>query len=186
MSDFLSKALLLLIGAAATGIVAGIGFLIKRRVSHEDPVEKFIANHQRLLAVNSSSTQPFLEADRAKLRQVIRELHPGVAFQENLYTTDPGISQAEIGQRAADAAEREMLEVRHLVERLRARLKANDEAALQGAQSVWERYVNLQARLAAEPFAGGTIMPSIYQSERAALARTRAADLRRILDSYDL
>lgn len=186
MSDFAERALLLFIGALCTGLVGGIGFLIKRRLGREDPIEKFIAQHERLLAAQASETQPLQHEDRERIEQVVEGLHPGLRFQNALHTDEAFISQAEINMRAAQEADAALLSVNQLVERLAYRLSDEQRAVLRQAQLAWERYVDIQARLAAEAFAGGTIMPTIYHTERTALAHEREAAVNRVLDSFTL
>jgi len=186
--DFTQKAVLLLIGAAATGLVGGVGFLLKRGLTRRAPdeVEKFIAHHKRLLAAQSNSAAAATSQEQARLDKAIHELHPGVGFQNTLNTDEPYLSQTEIGMRAAQEADAAMLVVHQMVQRLGFRLNSEQNAVLQEAQSSWERHADLQSRLAAAAFEGGTIMPTIYHSERAALARERTVALKRVLDSLSL
>jgi uncharacterized protein YecT (DUF1311 family) len=186
VSDFVANGLLLLIGAAATGLVAGIGFLIKRRIGRDDPVERFIAQHERMLKLNPGSPAPLPPADRSRLEQVLRELNAGKRSEEQSNAPDRLMTQAEMNQLAAQEAERELIQVRRLIDRLRMKLRDEDGPVLDEAQSAWERYVDVQARLAAQSFEGGSIMPTIYHSERAALARDRNSHLQRVLDYYEL
>ncbi len=188
MPEFTEKAILLLVGAAATGLVGGIGFLLKRRFRRHasDEVDKFIAHHERLLAAQSRSSQPPTSQEQARLDNAIQELHPGVSFQNKLNVNEPDLSQAEIGMRAAQEADAAMLAVRQMVQRLEYRLNNEQRAVLREAQGSWERHADLQSRLAAAAFEGGTIMPTIYHSERTALARERAIELKRVSDSFSL
>jgi hypothetical protein len=186
--EFTEKAVLLLIGAAATGLIGGIGFLLKRRFARHasDEVEKFIAHHERLLSAQSHTSQPQTSQEQARLDNAIHELHPGVGFQNMLGVDQPNLSQAEIGMHAAQEADAATLVVRQIVERLEYRLNDEQRAVLREAQATWERHADLQSRLAAAAFEGGTIMPTIYHSERTALARERAVALKRVSDSFSL
>lgn len=190
VTEFTEKAVLLLIGAGATGLVGGVGFVLKRRLaSHRTDtgeVEKFIAQHERLLAAQSRSSQAPSSQERERLDKAIRDLYPGVGFQNSLNVHEPDLSQAEIGMRAAQEADAAILTVRHLVERLGYKLNDEQRAVLREAQATWERHADLQSRLAAAAFEGGTIMPTIYHAERDALARERALALKRVLDSFAL
>ena len=100
--------------------------------------------------------------------------------------SEPDLCQAEIGIRAAQEADAAMLTVRQMAERLEYRLTDEQRAVLREAQATWERHADLQSRLAAAAFEGGTIMPTIYHTERTALARERALALKRVLDSFSL
>ena len=186
MTEFLAKALLLLIGAAATGLVTGIGYLVKRHVSRDDPVDRFIAQHERVLAASGGVNQPVREVDRANLEQALLELRLHVYSEDSAHEAFSHMTQADMNRRAAEAADRDAADVTLLLHRLRAKLKPADHPALAEAQRAWERYADLEARIGAEPFVGGTIMPTIYHGDRSVLARSRAADLRRVIHSYEL
>src|SRR5438093_320706 len=111
--EFTEKAILLLVGAAATGLITGIGFLLKRRFARHasDEVETFIAHHERLLAAQAHSPQPPTSQEQVRLDKAIHELHPGLDFQNMLNLVEPELCQAEIGMRAAQDADAALLAV---------------------------------------------------------------------------
>jgi RecG-like helicase len=183
VSEFVQGAALLVIG----GVITGVGFLIKRRLERgDDAVDRFIARYKRVLELQPAKSEPVSSEQAERIAELLHELHPGVGFQETLYAQNENITQAEINMRAGQEADAAGLSVSQFVERLSFRLTEEQRAVLQEAQASWERYSSLQSSLAADAFAGGTIMPAIYHSERRALAQERAGALKRILDSYDL
>ena len=188
MTNFAQSVLLVLMGAGATGVVGAAGFFLKRRLTRAAPdaVDKFIEHDQKLLAVEADSTVPRSKEDQERLGSVIRELHPGLTYQNTMNVQEPALCEAEIRMRAAQEADAAMLAVRQKVEQLEYRLNAEQQAVLAEAQSAWERHADLQARLAALAFEGGTIMPTIYHTERLVLAQERAVAVQRVLDSFML
>lgn len=184
MSPFVQSVLLVLLGALATGVVGGIGFLIKRRFTKADPVDTFIERHERLLGLGRGSTPPAIDAaQRAQLRTYLGGLPQGVgdSLQSSRHLT-----QTEMNQIAINDAEAAATRMTSLVTRIRERLQGGDLAAFDESQELWERYQKLQAALAASPHEGGSIWPVIYHVERTTLIDSRISHLNRISADLDL
>jgi uncharacterized protein YecT (DUF1311 family) len=174
-----SQILLILCGAVATGIVGGAGYLIKRHMNRvKDPVEQFIAHHERLLKAQSSSAVTAPAKATSDVKALVAELGSGEDFTHDM-------TQAEMNRHSAGMADMGLLGVKHLYDRVVAMLDREQTTAFEESQAAWIRYADLQARLATSQFQGGSIAPTIYNSERARLAQARAADLKRILEWFN-
>lgn len=199
-----TEVLAALVGALATALLGGTGWLIGRLLhKHKDPVERFIEQYERVsgIAIRADSSVVPTAAVHERSATAIGIGTPAAVAQHALpgpevilsatpasFTIDAPsaevLTQAEMNQRAAESRAR-------AEERLEARLGAamallGDEelcSDLAESQRSWLRYRDLHAGVVADSSAkGGTMWPCLFDAEREVLTKRRIEELERLIE----
>lgn len=173
--------LVALVSASATATLAAAGYFIKRKLERTSEVDKFLDRSERLMRIaKNAAPESILPAITAPDTPA-GSLPAGVAFA-NEAISEYHMSQAQITRSAGERmreARKDMLEALSACERA---LRNGERAALRESQAAFEHYADLQSRLVAAQFDGGTIYPTVVYMELHSLYGDRAKQLKNLLE----
>jgi len=183
------------IGFTALGfIVAGIGYLIKRKIENK-PHQEALDRHKSVLDIHKQMNEQGLSVEELKnLEQILTGKSSSIKYHTDQLTheseAEPIISesdhefmsQVELNIRAGEKFERAKEKLQEVIAGIDSRVGDFESQSLMNSQRSWEIYSVEQAKAAASGYRGGSIYSLIYFSELESLTLERTARLQAELD----
>lgn len=191
LSEFQREIFLVAFGALASAILAATGFALKWFFRGTDPVDAFLARHERaLLASPGSSAVVRPETTPQRVTQALAVLE--TARSSRLDSgSEPSpdeefLTQAEMNRDAAEhfAQATEILEGK--IAEAFGLLDSERCNALRESQTAWCRYRDLFAGAVADFMAGGSMWPLLYDSERVFITDKRVEEIELLIRQEQL
>jgi len=190
MENILEKALFVLLG----GFLAGIGYLLKRRIERRSIFDA-IERNQKLLMLNKElraqkiSLSDLHELEAKILNKEKAAEQYAVTIKKELkddmpLETKDFITQAEMNEHAYHSFKRADEKLQNILETMEIYLDKTELNILKNAHETWEIFRDKQAEFAANQYKGGSIQPLIYYSELERLTIERAASLQSEIDYF--
>ena len=170
-----------LLGAAATAVLGGAGWLIKRWLERRSPAAR-IEEARSLTMLHremqeSGATLEMIEhlKDSLLQRRKNQEKYEGeiLEFMRQDFRT-----QTEMNIHAGYLLDLAQVKLRHAAAEYASMLDADRSSLFEATQNAWEVFVEAQARFAASIVDGGTMYSLVYAGEKEELTIQRAASVR--------
>jgi uncharacterized protein YecT (DUF1311 family) len=170
------------LGATATGIIGGIGFLLKRWITAEGSKER-VAELSTLATVASQMRAAGVSFEEVEaLKRYLRDGHRSEETTASLVGTGPERTQLELNDAAALELKKLDDEMSGVLAEIKTFLDEAEVAELNRAQGKWEEFRQAHAEFVSRIFEGGGMQPLWYITTVDIATRDRLDELKSYLD----